>query len=773
MRVKKIRISWFRGAADPIELSFNLKSLVLYGENGSGKSSFVDAVEHTINDGRIIHLAHEYSGKRQEKAVVNTHKPSNQNTEIFVTLEDNSSVETKILANGSFTVNPPESKISLWDYRCTILRQNEVADFIADTKGNKYSALLPLLGLSHLEIAAENLRKIERHLPIAGSLESKKAEVARIELIRKSVFGSISITEIVDELKNLYIGYSGKTITTETNGRLVADALGIIETKVSQFSSTQKIYSALLELSCLPLEININSIKENAIKLSESSEPLISERLAILKAAGLFSEKNAEDQINCPACGQKISSALFNSHIKAEEASLQEAVANYNAYKATVSVLCGNLESLKRIVCLEYLKNWRDEQDQEVFKFIDAINVDDIRHSFTSKIQKDIDEKIIPFIAVVKEEVKEALPDISELLVDKRKLETIKEISKASVYSREIKKTQDIIDFTNTIQKTYREQIRTQSSTIIESISSDIARMWAILHPEEKVEDVKLCLPDDVDKAIEISLKFYGIEQDSPRLTLSEGHRNSLGLCIFLAMAKREDTPIFLDDVVVSFDRNHRGRVASLLEKEFSNRQILLFTHERDWYIELKTQLDAKRWEFKTLMPWDGPDMGIRLASKQFAFEDARAQLDTSPDSAGNTTRKIMDVSLSFLAESLRIKLPYYHRERNDHRVSHDFLEAIAGVASSFEIKIDCKSYEQFNDAIGDIKTADKLLISWGNKASHEFDIAKGEAETLIDACERALLRFICVSCGKSVTTLTNDKSRYRQCECGNIRWKY
>ena len=44
-------------------------------------------------------------------------------------------------------------------------------------------------------------------------------------------------------------------------------------------------------------------------------------------------------------------------------------------------------------------------------------------------------------------------------------------------------------------------------------------------------------------------------------------------------MAKRvSDTerPLFLDDVVVSLDRTHRGRILELLEKEFSDRQVII-----------------------------------------------------------------------------------------------------------------------------------------------------------------------------------------------------
>ncbi len=62
MRIELIEIAWFRGAADAIELDTKSKSVVVYGENATGKSCFVDAVEYLLNRGRIEHLAHEYSG---------------------------------------------------------------------------------------------------------------------------------------------------------------------------------------------------------------------------------------------------------------------------------------------------------------------------------------------------------------------------------------------------------------------------------------------------------------------------------------------------------------------------------------------------------------------------------------------------------------------------------------------------------------------------------------------------------------------------------------
>ena len=61
-----------------------------------------------------------------------------------------------------------------WDYRRIVLRQDEVAEFIRDTKGGKYSALLPLLGLHQVEVAAENLRQLAKSIEEQSKLDQSQ-----------------------------------------------------------------------------------------------------------------------------------------------------------------------------------------------------------------------------------------------------------------------------------------------------------------------------------------------------------------------------------------------------------------------------------------------------------------------------------------------------------------------------------------------------------------------------------------------------------------------
>src|SRR3990167_2403892 len=105
MRINAITLSWFRGAADPVSLEPDCKSMVVYGVNGSGKSSFVDAVEYVLKDGKIGHLSHEYSGKHQEKAILNTHRPDGQLSYIIINLQNGSEHNIEVKANGSRVIS--------------------------------------------------------------------------------------------------------------------------------------------------------------------------------------------------------------------------------------------------------------------------------------------------------------------------------------------------------------------------------------------------------------------------------------------------------------------------------------------------------------------------------------------------------------------------------------------------------------------------------------------------------------------------------------------
>lgn len=104
MRIDTITLSWFRGAAQHAVLDTGSKSVVVYGANGSGKSTFADAIEYLVQGGKIEHLKHEYSGSRQEKGIRNTHAPPNEATTITVRFEGGDSVRAEIAPDGRLSL---------------------------------------------------------------------------------------------------------------------------------------------------------------------------------------------------------------------------------------------------------------------------------------------------------------------------------------------------------------------------------------------------------------------------------------------------------------------------------------------------------------------------------------------------------------------------------------------------------------------------------------------------------------------------------------------
>jgi ABC-type hemin transport system ATPase subunit len=781
MRIKAIELSWFRGASDTVALDLGGRSMVAYGMNGSGKSSFVDAVEHVLHDGKIEHLAHQYSGRRQEKAIPNTHTPHDQKTALAIRFEDNSELRTAIRRDGSYARSGADAiAMPTWEYRRTVLRQHEVAEFIQSTKGDKYSALLPLLGLHPMELAAENLRQLTTTIERVSKLGEVRLIIREIGARRKAAFGTETDEQILKTIEKLHAKHCPKTAATKDNLARCKELTSALDTRIEESSADQRRYVGLQDVAALDLKGQIDAVRDASAKLAGAAEPLIAEKLEILQATGTFTKKlGDETEVICPACGRAIPVDAFQAHVKAEKARLREIIDTFDTRKTAIGTLCRTVTSLQSTLAKPHLKAWRDELSKgplaDAFVSLDEISTEALRTSCGDADLMMMESSLLALIDTASSASKDAPPDAKQLSSDKRTVEAAGDVFGAKDRAIALQRAEALAAYVKSLEHGTREEIRRQAIEVVNDISADIQRMWAILHPERTIDHVGLYLPE-TDKAIDIRLRFHGIAQDSPRLTLSEGYRNGLGLCIFLAMAKREsstDRPLFLDDVVVSLDRIHRGMIAGLLDAEFGSRQVVILTHDREWFTELRHQLDGKRWRFRILLPYETPAIGIRWSHKTTTFDDARAHLKDRPDSAGNDARKIMDVELALVAERLKIRVPFLRGDKNDRRMAYDFAQRLTSDGKTCFEKRSQQGYETYAVAINAIDDAGKLLVSWGNRASHSHDLVRPEAQRLIDTCETALEYFRCPSCSQYVWYTDAARPKLVQCQCGEIRWRY
>jgi energy-coupling factor transporter ATP-binding protein EcfA2 len=779
VRLKAVTLTWFRGAAHRVTLDAKGKSVVVYGENAAGKSSFVDAIEYAIH-GKLGHLSHEYSGYRQEKAVPNTHTPIDAATELALGFKDGSELHIGISRDGTHTRHGAESvNIPSWDYRRIVLRQDEVSRFIHERKGDKYSALLPLFGLGDLEVAAENLRQLAKAVGQKAGVERKQGELRVAKQRRKEVFGEKSDEEIESEVAELHGKYCLDSEVMELDARC-EEVEAAIARFIGDHSKETKRHIVLHAIGDVDITDLIAAVRSKNSELAKSTEPLIWERLRVLASAQHFAEKlEPGPDLSCPACGSTVPVDDFQEHVRKEQERLKEISATYMERGAAISSAIDGLKAIKGNLAKTEIAEWRDQlrkREQRVnLEWTETTDPERLRDTMTEDDLAAIEKHCSPIVAAAKLASVGAPPEAQELTNDEKSAAGAKAMLEAVRLREDVSRAERLSSFLRSTENAVRDAIRERSLAAIAEVSGDVKIMWEELHPGSSIKEVRLHVPDN-DKAIDIHLTFHGKKQESPRLTLSEGFRNSLGLCIFLAMAKREgatDRPLVLDDVVISLDREHRGMVARVLEKHFADRQVILLTHDRDWFADLGKLLDRSRWIPYRLLPWEDPTMGIRWSHKTGDFDDARALLKDRPDSAGNDARKIMDIELAMIAEKLQIRLPYLRGERNDFRTFSEFISRITSAGKTCLQKMESGTYVSDDGPLDTLEDARRMLESWANRGSHSHDVVWAEASQLIDVCEAALATLSCDSCGKPIWYADAANAKSVQCTCGTWRWRY
>ena len=777
MRLAEIELEWFRGAADPIALPVKGKSIVVYGPNGAGKSSFVDALEYFLAKGKIGHLTHEYSGKKQEKGVINTHKPTLKPTRATIEFVDGSKANINVKSNGTSSMEGDGCKhLDGLDYRRVVLRQDEVARFVSSAKGEKYSALLPLLGLEELECAAENVRQLAKRIAKESDLDAKRYDLSRQMQATNDVFKSAA--DLEGQISALHSKYRGDMLRESDLTGDCREIEATIGSRVAGLTPDVQKHAALQNLARIAVEDRLKDVDGIEVEVAKLSVKNLEERLAVLENAAKLIAGGNEEHVQCPACGTEIGRVDLAAHLKLERQRFAGEKILLGRYAASIDALVNSLSTAKAAGTHDTAAGWwiaqKPDGGHDDVAWLTNLQPNAARGSAAPELREAVRTRLVPMIHAARVATKQAPPGTQELLSDSETARAAAAVLATRSLTAEVSRLNDLVAYVQGVEDKVRLEIRERSDAVVADISTDIQRMWGILHPGHEIENVCLRHPDESDKAIDIELKFFGVELKSPRLTLSEGNRNSLGLCVFLSMARRasDQTPVVLDDVVVSLDRDHRGMVVELLQKEFDDRQVIMFTHDRDWFAELKHMLGSP-WEFYALMPYAGPTKGIAWSSRLSGLDDARVHVATAPDAAANIARKVMDTELGFLADKLRLRMEFRQGQRNDHRMAHEFLTGLLGACKlAYQTKAPNGEYQAKTDIASLLELTDKQLLTWGNKGSHTFELAPAEAAKLVDNCEAVLAAFNCDGCNKPVYRFDDDKGTC-QCSCGLIRWRY
>lgn len=186
--------------------------------------------------------------------------------------------------------------------------------------------------------------------------------------------------------------------------------------------------------------------------------------------------------------------------------------------------------------------------------------------------------------------------------------------------------------------------IRTKLQALLDSIQVPMNHIYkSIQGPEASTIHLKLPSEDDANQQrlnllIDFAENRTGVQ---PSGYLSDSQLHSVALAFRMAAIKRFNAggPIMaLDDIVTSYDADHRRAIAALIATELSDCQVLITTHDERFFNYLKDQLDTKTWSFTRIIGLD-PAYGPRFADHKVTDEMIESRW-TDGVSAANEMRQ-------------------------------------------------------------------------------------------------------------------------------------
>lgn len=802
-KLKQIKIAGIRGIKDTLTLSPDARSLLIYGDNGAGKSSITDAIEWFYKD-KIAHLSSSEIGK---ESIRNVFLSDVNDSKVEIQFSNKALDTEKSIDSSLRTFNSNGSKdfynyIILSQTENLILRYRDLVQFITATKGEKLTYLQNIIGFTEVREIRGLLKKFAGRFAKdikSENYSNKKSTQQSIlmEGLGQNITSENQFFETATKLiKPLNLG---KEIKSFSDAREVLKSIATKEDSqvAEQISFYNKIADGLTEVDG---EINgITALYKKYLSTYNDLRKDV-EKIKKLQLLALFSEglkvlKNdivKEDL--CPLCQQSKDKFQLIKELNQQIEDLKELQSekeNFDEQATEIkTIIQTNINTLNSLQKERLFKEKENAQSlKTIHDFSNSINIilDELKKDIFSIEPINEAEQVQIDTKAIKEltgEYRKKAKELTDGLKGNLKLQVHTKLSRAiDAYTayRKIEKEQELVTKQQiTFEALYTDFIKRQEEALngfLNIFSGDINKYYSLMNPNEKIEDIKLVsMKDKYDEleGITISYKFYNKKKSPPTALLSESHINCLGLSFFLASVKAynwENDFFVLDDIISSYDGHHRTRFIRLLIDEFPDYQIILLTHEKDFFDIASSEVKRKNWLIKSLS-W--------TAEKGVGFEtplvDLKAKIEEkfktkNTDGLGNDIRKYGERQLKQIALNIEANLPFRFNNRNEDRMMNELLTGIQSKINKHSPN-DLKTKNNIDSLL-----ASPLLV--GNKTSHDTSFKEdiNDLDVFWEDVKKLIKLFYCSdeNC-KSFIALNNYDTVKNQirCNCGKIcyNWK-
>ncbi|MBA2538865.1 MAG: hypothetical protein H0V17_04455 [Deltaproteobacteria bacterium] len=657
--------------------------------------------------------------------------------------------------------SPNETAIEAASRETFLLRGRTIADFVDKSKGEKWSALQRLLGLGAIDELRTDLQKARSELKHPrDDATAKVKQLAAAVVAQKVEPEKPKIDAALAKLAKA-CGFEAQA-TIEDYAKL--DLLSLIDPAKSPMSSSGAVKAALVaEIDATDIDVDTDAFGVwNGTVDGDMGDPT---HVDVLAAASRFVEAHP-DAKQCPVCDKKVTAKALETKIAATLAELQEQSEQFSTSETMADNAADALSQAQK-----ERARWRTKA-KEVGVELPAIA--DSAKAVKSAIaeRRAIDVKAVSAFVdsltawdnnartLLASEAAEPAPastrnhaiEFGQLLV------AAKQWGDASAIELRAKKAYERAD---AVFELCQSEQRKYVQSVLEQISAEVARLFERLHPDTgKIGSV--AVETWGDKGIELAVDFYGQRQRPLHGVLSESYMNSVAIVLFLAMARTFNERLnflVLDDVVNSFDVTHRGRLGDLLIEEFQDWQLVVLTHDRYFFEQVRRKV--KGWSAYQVLGWSyerGPSLrehrGATDVDAAFELLEAGAIGD-----GARRARRGLEHVLKELCEGLQVPLPYRRGNDNEFREIGQLLNGLRRL-----LKDDSRGKTFLASIDGTLRSLEADAQAVLNAEAHASDTGPsvGEVRSTLERVRDFDALWTCTKCDTRIW-----KESGVRCKCG------
>ena len=714
--INTIKIKSFRGIVD-YELDMSKKSLVLCGENGSGKSSIVNAFEYLFT-GKVDSL----SGTREinhSKSLINITGDKNDVYVEALIGEDNISRSFKDGFNYSYNLQDLVDDFSNGSF---ILNRQKLVSFINSTPNQRYKNINKIIGFDKLDEIETTLKKTNRKFK--NAYKSKTEELTDIISQIENTY-ECDIENVYDEINKILKEHELELISPNTD---LKEFIKDFSKSDYERKSQLKELNNLCDINITDLDLKLQKLLDDYEEISLYQLKYSSKLLKILDNSYEIITKEKSDK--CPVCQSEIQYGEVIDYINSKKEELELNNQTIEKWNRKNNNFISELNDLK--YKLNHIKSKLNDKYSFDFNLNDLIDDLEKLNKFEIKLSQ-IDTETLTNLNKdffsLKNQIAEDLENQSDDYIENL-YESLLKLIKKEELEIQVEKTKKQYEISKITAETFENKKQEVIENIINEIGYLMKSYYDFIHNQEEFNSPEMNVPKSTSLSLGLNFKEFIAD---PRTYSSEGHLDSLGLCIFLAFVKKFNKYdfIILDDIIATVDLGHKEKIANLLFSEFKDYKFIITTHNKLWFEQL-SRISAKhgiksKINFVEILSWNlekGPKFSMMKTSKE-RIEKHLEEGDIY--AAGNSIRRYLEQVFIGVCRANEVKVPLKE---------HPSLEEYANAIKSHFKKTfnkDKAVKEQFNYLIDEIKGNTYI----GNLTSHEneinSDLTIGELEKFRD----------------------------------------